>query len=119
MKRIRDIAIRWLLAAAFLLPAAALSLWPGEARAACDSDVIEALHFESQLFAPAGSGPCCHSRITALAADKLRAGSAPSPAACAPRPLPHRQPGAARCGLPALDERPARPYCERSSRLLR
>jgi hypothetical protein len=119
MRRFLDTAIRWLRTAACVLPAAALLLWAGDARAACDSDVAEAMHLESDWFAPASSGPCCLGRVPVLATDKPRAGSAPLPAACAPRAVPHRDPGSASRGLPALDQRPARPYCERSSRLLR
>lgn len=105
----------WILAAL-----AALLIWHRSAHAACDSAAEDAMFFMAPLPDPGHPQPCCATAAVrpAASAQKLasdagalraeaglriaRAGEAPSAAVRGPLP-----------------DRPWRPYCARSSRLLR
>lgn len=100
------------------LAVGALALWHGQAQAACDAEILDALFLEDAAFVPAQSAPCC------LASDVTPPLAADKPGS---NPLPARARDASR--VPAYGQAPARrahatgplawrPYCARSLRLL-
>jgi hypothetical protein len=110
---------RWLKTAAWtILAVAALGLWHGQARAACEWEGIEAAYFDDAWFEPARSAPRWDApRLLVLADTKFRTtGGAGDGAALAAPPF-----AAPPCGRAPAD--PAAPlprwrYCSRSLRLL-
>jgi hypothetical protein len=100
--------------------AALLVLWHGQVNAACEGDIVESLVLEMSAPARERSAPCCAARVpTVLAADKLHAGATPLPGAALSgwAYLDGRIAGTFH--EPRLPDRPWRPYCARSARLLR
>ena len=99
---------------------ALLVLWHGQAKAACDSDVVESMVLAMEAPATEHSAPCCAiSASPAVAAEKLRAGTTPAPGAA----MPGRDGFVYSAAAPVLDpqapDHPWRPYCARCARLLR
>jgi hypothetical protein len=106
----------WILAAL-----AALAFWHGEARAACDTEVLDPMFFMAPLPDPGHPAPCCAKLLVfpAGSAHKPAGGGDASPGTTGVRGVHPDKGRAAQAFEPALPDRPWRPYCERSSRLLR
>jgi len=97
-----------------------LLLWHGQAKAACDADIVESMVLSMQAPATEHSAPCCAvASLPALAAEKLRVDAPPAPGAALPGREGLAYSAAARLPDPPLPDRPWRPYCARSARLLR
>lgn len=98
----------------------ALLLWHGEARASCDPDLADTMFFMAPLPDPTPA-PCCATAVAvpAASAQKLDGAATPSPGATGSRAVHACEPSSAPAPRPALTDGHWRPYCARSSRLLR
>ena len=102
------------------IAATLLVLWHGQAKAACDADIVESMVLSMQAPATEHSAPCCAaSSPPSIAAEKLRADPTPAPGAALPGPGGFAFSAAAPVPDPRLPDRPWRAYCARSARLLR
>ena len=101
------------IAAALLVP------WHGPVHAApCDADIVEAMLFAMEPPAPERTAPAASPPL-AIAAEKLRGATPPSPGAAISGLAACDDFAAVRLPDPRLPDRPWRPYCARSARLLR
>jgi hypothetical protein len=110
---------RWLRTAAWtILAVAALGLWHGQVRAACEWEAIEAAYFDDPWFEPPQSAPRWDAPPLLVLADtrfRTTGGAGDGAALAAPRLA---APPCGRAPADPVAPLPWRRYCSRSLRLL-